>query len=106
MGGTGEFQFTPGENESSPSLSRPYAIALHPDGRLFITDSDNHLIRVWHLQKQEMSLLAGNGKAEFSRRWERPLAEQSKLPVRSCPGLPWARIHRGYLQSPYPRRGK
>ncbi len=65
-GGTGAFQFTPGENESSPNLSRPYAIALHPDGRLFITDSDNHLIRMWNLQKQEMSLLAGNGKAEFS----------------------------------------
>ena len=65
-GGTGAFQFTPGENESSPNLSRPYAIALHPDGRLFITDSDNHLIRVWNLQKREMSLLAGNGTPAYS----------------------------------------
>ncbi len=73
VGGTGAFQLTPGENESSPNLSRPYAIALHPDGRLFITDSDNHLIRVWNLRKQEMSLLAGNGKAAFSGDGKNPV---------------------------------
>ena len=79
-GGMGAFQFTPGENESSPSLSRPYAIALHPDGRLFITDSDNHLIRVWHLQRREMSLLAGNGKAEFSGDGKDPLHSSLNYP--------------------------
>lgn len=79
-GGVDAFQFTPGENESSPSLSRPYAIALHPDGRLFITDSDNHLIRVWHLRKQEMSLLAGNGKAEFSGDGKDPLQSSLNYP--------------------------
>ena len=79
-GGTGAFQFTPGENESSPSLSRPYAIALHPDGRLFITDSDNHLIRVWHLQERKMSLLAGNGKAEFSGDGTDPLQSSLNYP--------------------------
>ncbi len=79
-GGMGAFQFTPGENECSPNLSRPYAIALHPDGRLFITDSDNHLIRVWHLQKQEMSLLAGNGKAEFSGDGKDPLHSSLNYP--------------------------
>ena len=67
VGGAGAFQFAPGENESSLSLSRPYAIAIHPDGRLFITDSDNHLIRVWNVQTKEMSLLAGNGKLDRSR---------------------------------------
>lgn len=79
-GGMGAFQFTPGENESSPNLSRPYAIALHTDGRLFITDSDNHLIRVWHLQKQEMSLLAGNGTAEFSGDGKDPLHSSLNYP--------------------------
>ncbi len=63
VGGAGSFQLVPGENESSPNVSRPYAIALHPDGRLFITDNDNHVIRVWHLRTQVMSLLAGNGTA-------------------------------------------
>ncbi len=66
VGGTGDFQLRPGDNEASPHLSRPYAIALHPDGRLFITDSDNHVIRVWNLRTQAMSLLAGTGKAERS----------------------------------------
>ena len=80
VGGTGEFQFTPGENESSPNLSRPYAIALHPDGRLFITDSDNHLIRVWNLQKREMSLLAGNGQAAFSGDGKDPLHSSLNFP--------------------------
>ena len=79
-GGTGAFQFTPGENESSPNLSRPYAIALHPDGRLFITDSDNHLIRVWNLQKREMSLLAGNGKAAFCGDGKDPLHSSLNYP--------------------------
>ena len=66
VGGTGEFQYAPGDNESSPNLSRPYAIAIHPEGRLLITDTDNHLIRAWDLQKNAMSLLAGNGKAQFA----------------------------------------
>ncbi len=66
LGEAGAFQYAPGENESSPSLSRPYAIAIDSKKRLFITDSDNHLIRMWDIEKQEMSLLAGNGKADFS----------------------------------------
>lgn len=79
-GGTGAFQFAPGENESSPNLSRPYAIALHSDGRLFITDSDNHLIRVWNLQKREMSLLAGNGQAAFCGDGKDPLHSSLNFP--------------------------
>ncbi len=63
VGGTGHFQLIPGDNESSPNISRPYAIALHHDGRLLMTDNDNHVIRVWDLRKRVMSLLAGNGKA-------------------------------------------
>ena len=66
LGGTSVYQFVAVQNESSESLSRPYAIAIDANGRLFITDTDNHLIRVWDPQKKEMSLLAGIGKAEFS----------------------------------------
>jgi len=66
LGGTGVYQFVATENEASESLSRPYAIAIDTNGRLFITDTDNHLIRVWNTQKKEMALLAGIGKAEFS----------------------------------------
>jgi sugar lactone lactonase YvrE len=80
LGGVGAYQFAPGDNESSLSLSRPYAIAIHPDGRLFITDSDNHLIRVWNVQTKEMSLLAGNGKAEFSGDGQNPVASSLNYP--------------------------
>ena len=80
VGGTGEFQFVPGENEASPNVSRPYAIALRPDGRLFITDTDHHLIRVWDFQKHEMSLLAGNGRAEFSGDGRHPLESSLNYP--------------------------
>ncbi len=80
VGGVGAYQFAPGENESSPSLSRPYAIAIHPDGRLFMTDSDNHLIRVWNVQTKEMSLLAGNGKAEFSGDGRSPVESSLNYP--------------------------
>ncbi len=66
VGGTGQFQLITGENESSPSVSRPYAIALHPDGRLFMTDNDNHVIRVWNVRTRAMSLIAGNGKAGYA----------------------------------------
>ena len=80
VGGTGEFQFVPGENEASPNVSRPYAIALHPDGRLFITDTDHHLIRIWDFQKREMSLLAGNGRAAFSGDGQNPLDSSLNYP--------------------------
>lgn len=80
VGGTGEFQFTPGENEASPNVSRPYAIALHPDGRLFITDTDHHLIRVWDLRTRAMSLLAGNGRAEFSGDGQHPVETSLNYP--------------------------
>ena len=66
LGDAGALQYVQGENESSLFLSRPYAIAIDSKGLLFITDSDNHLVRVWDIEKKEMSLLAGNGKAEFS----------------------------------------
>ncbi len=72
VGGAGEFRYAPGDNESSPNLSRPYAIAIHPERRLLITDTDNHLIRVWDLQSSAMSLLAGNGKAEFNGEGGKP----------------------------------
>ena len=80
LGGTGAFQFVEGDNESSESLSRPYAIAIDAQSRLYITDSDNHLIRVWNLQKKEMALLAGNGKAGFSGDGGKPTQSSLNYP--------------------------
>jgi sugar lactone lactonase YvrE len=80
LGGIGVYQFVAGENESSESLSRPYALAIDASGRLFITDSDNHLIRVWDTQKKKMSLLAGIGKAEFSGDGGNPASSSLNYP--------------------------
>ena len=66
IGGESEFRYERGANERATALSRPYGIALTPDGHILITDSDNHLLRQWDSQKKEMSLVAGTGQATFS----------------------------------------
>jgi sugar lactone lactonase YvrE len=53
-------------NEFSTSLSRPAGIALAEDGSLYITDSDNHLIRKWNPQSKIITSIAGNGTAQFA----------------------------------------
>ena len=53
-------------NEFSTSLSRPAGIALAADGTLYITDSDNHLIRKWSPRTKIITAIAGNGTAQFS----------------------------------------
>ena len=64
LGGTGVYQFVATENEASESLSRPYAIAVDTNGRLFITDTDNHLIRVWNTQKKDCLLYTSDAADE------------------------------------------
>ncbi len=49
----------------SQSLSRPAAIALGPDGKLYMTDSDSHLIRVWNPHTKTVTRLTGTGVAQF-----------------------------------------
>ncbi len=61
-----EFRFERGVNERSQALSRPYGIALTAAGHILITDSDNHLLRMWDPDKKEMSLVAGIGQANFT----------------------------------------
>ena len=65
-GDAAEFRYERGANERATALSRPYGIAITADGQVLITDSDNHLLRQWDLQKKEMSLVAGIGEATFS----------------------------------------
>ncbi len=61
-----EFRYERGTNESALALSRPYGIALTPQGAVLITDSDHHLIRKWDQETKTMSLVAGNGQSTFS----------------------------------------
>jgi len=53
-------------SEFSTSLSRPAGIALAADGTLYITDSDNHLIRKWSPKSKIITAIAGNGIAQFA----------------------------------------
>jgi DNA-binding beta-propeller fold protein YncE len=71
------FRYERGANERATALSRPYGIAITPEGNVLITDSDNHLIRQWDHQKKEMGLLAGTGQATFSG--DRILPSESAL---------------------------
>ena len=53
-------------NEFSTALSRPAGIALAANGRLYITDSDNHLIRMWNPKSKIITSIAGSGSAQFA----------------------------------------
>ncbi len=65
-GDGGEYRYGGHANEFSTSLSRPYGIAVDPAGNLLITDSDSHLIRRWDHARKIVTVLAGNGVAQFS----------------------------------------
>ncbi len=61
-----EYRYQGVPNEFSTGLSRPAAIALAADGTLYITDSDNHLIRKWNPRSKIITAIAGNGTAHFT----------------------------------------
>jgi DNA-binding beta-propeller fold protein YncE len=65
-GDGGEYRYE-GEHETlSVSLSRPVGIAADGDGNLFITDSDNHLVRRWSRATGKIERTAGGGTPAFS----------------------------------------
>ena len=64
-GDGGEYRYQGRANEFSTSLSRPYGIALDPEGHILITDSDSHLIRKWDSTRKIVRRVAGNGMAQF-----------------------------------------
>ncbi|MEP7152917.1 MAG: hypothetical protein ABI856_14500 [Nitrospira sp.] len=64
-GDGGTYRYQGPEEPCSRSLSRPTAIAVDHDERLYLTDSDNHLIRVWDPQTKTIKRLSGTGIAQF-----------------------------------------
>ncbi len=50
----------------SSSLSRPSGIAVDRDGRLYLTDSDSHLIRRWDWEQGAAVCVAGHGVPAYS----------------------------------------
>ena len=61
-----EYRYQNMPNEFSTALSRPAGVALAADGKLYITDSDNHLIRVWNPKSKIITSIAGKGSAQFA----------------------------------------
>ncbi len=66
LGNGQAFSYQPGVNEGELSVARPYGIAFDQNGHLLVPDSDNHLLRKWDPQENTMTLVAGNGLAQFS----------------------------------------
>ena len=60
-----QYQFQGLPNEWSTSVSRPHAIALDPEGGLYLTDSDSHLIRRWDARKKIITRIVGTGRAQY-----------------------------------------
>ena len=65
-GDGGVYRYESQSDAPSPSLSRPTGIALDHEGRLFLTDSDNHLIRQWDLASGVAFCVAGQGVPSYS----------------------------------------
>lgn len=65
VGDGGEYRYQGAVEPPSSSLSRPSGIAVDAEGNLFITDSDNHLIRRWDRATGRLDRLAGLGIANF-----------------------------------------
>jgi hypothetical protein len=47
-------------------LKQPFDVELGPDGRLYVADTENHVVRRVDLDKDEITTIAGTGQAGFS----------------------------------------
>ncbi len=65
-GDGGEYRFQSAAEPLSASLSRPSGMAIDAYGNLFVTDSDNHLIRRWDREAKVLVRVAGSGVASYA----------------------------------------
>ncbi len=65
-GDGGAYRYESPSETPSASLSRPTGIAVDHEGRLFLTDSDNHLVRQWDWESGRAFCLAGQGVPCYS----------------------------------------
>ena len=63
VGDGGEYRYQGPDEPPSSSLSRPSGIALDEEGNLYVTDSDNHLVRRWDRITGRIERIAGVGAA-------------------------------------------
>ncbi len=65
VGDGGEYRYQGPDAPLSCSLSRPSGVALDDQGNLYMTDSDNHLVRRWDRLTRRIERLAGLGVAGY-----------------------------------------
>ncbi len=65
VGDGGGYRYQGPAEPPSASLARPSGITLDRKGNLFITDSDNHLIRRWDRATGKLDRLAGTGVPHY-----------------------------------------
>ena len=63
VGDGGEYRYQGPDEPPSGSLSRPSGITLDEEGNLYVTDSDNHLVRRWDRITGRIERIAGVGVA-------------------------------------------
>jgi len=64
-GDGGEYRYEGSDESPSTSLSRPSGISLDEEGNLYVTDSDNHLVRRWDRITGRIERIAGIGVARY-----------------------------------------
>jgi len=64
-GDGGEYRYQGSDESLSTSLSRPSGITLDKEGNLYVTDSDNHLVRRWDRITGHIERVAGIGVARY-----------------------------------------
>ncbi|MGH7217018.1 MAG: PQQ-binding-like beta-propeller repeat protein [Nitrospiraceae bacterium] len=65
VGDGSEYRYQGPDEAPGCSLSRPSGIALDEEGNLYITDSDNHLVRRWDRITGRIERIAGVGVATY-----------------------------------------
>ena len=80
VGDGGEYRYQGEMEASSPSLSRPSGIAVDLEGNVFMTDSDNHLVRRWDPVAGRIDRVAGTGSANYGGDGKTPLQASLNYP--------------------------
>jgi sugar lactone lactonase YvrE len=65
VGDGGEYRYQGPDEPPSGSLSRPSGITVDEEGNLYVTDSDNHLVRRWDRITGCIERIAGVGVAAY-----------------------------------------
>lgn len=80
VGDGGEYRYQGEMEAATPSLSRPCGIVVDLEGNVFMTDSDNHLVRRWERVAGRIDRVAGIGIANYGGDGKTPLEASLNYP--------------------------